>query len=589
MTFERPGSIALTTLLSYETPHRIHSSATYPLTAPNGSEVVIYAHDRGLRILWRGGRRRKEREEQRQPHGTNGQGADVIVIDDSDDEAQEPASATANEKQYEDGENDGDEDSSYPDFIYDLDVNHASKVLHIAVPSITAAAAHQLPEIGRSHMIVAYACIDGFIGVMLISMHPPSEADKAAGSFQIHNQLVADAGGSISRDIAIRISQNHTDDRLHLMLATCGTTLRVWELSDSGEAGLKSQLCLNHPSPTKNVTFPSSRVQDQLMISDYAGNVRLYEFSHSRDNEEGLQESRDSISPAGRHGRWIISYHTPFLPSQGSPAMARRKNVLAAKFVLIGRGILVLLEDGEWGVWLLDPSQNANKNLQDFTLRGYLGEPAAEPPADARNQRKLGSKLAPMTPNTRKAKSEKLFETPPKAPGAASSGGIKVTPVTNGSGTADESIIIWYNNNIYTIPSMQSFWQRSSASNNTSGLGSLYTPGLTHVTDINLMNEQITAVSHFNTLESSGAQWERMNMRRNLLVSAEHRFIILHHLVPIGAQRAAVYEAKLAEIAQVQDQRMLDAGELDLGGMDRMLTSMADVKSGRAQRVGFAH
>ena len=37
-----------------------------------------------------------------------------------------------------------------------------------------------------------------------------------------------------------------------------------------------------------------------------------------------------------------------------------------------------------------------------------------------------------------------------------------------------------------------------------------------------------------------------------------------------------------------RDQRMLNAGELDLGGMERMLDSMANAGAARTRRVGFA-
>ena len=76
-----------------------------------------------------------------------------------------------------------------------------------------------------------------------------------------------------------------------------------------------------------------------------------------------------------------------------------------------------------------------------------------------------------------------------------------------------------------------------------------------------------------------------MNSSRNLLVSAEHRFIVLQHLRPPILSRDLLQQPKERPVSR--DQRMLDAGELDLGGMDRMLDSMAG--DGRTRRVGFAH
>ena len=75
-----------------------------------------------------------------------------------------------------------------------------------------------------------------------------------------------------------------------------------------------------------------------------------------------------------------------------------------------------------------------------------------------------------------------------------------------------------------------------------------------------------------------------MNMQKDLLVSAEHRFVILQSLRPPVAARQLFQQP--AERPALQDQLMLDAGELDVGGMDRMLNSMA--ADGRTRRVGFA-
>jgi hypothetical protein len=244
---------------------------------------------------------------------------------------------------------------------------------------------------------------------------------------------------------------------------------------------------------------------------------------------------------------------------------------------------MVLLEDGEWGVWDIAGTAQSGKNVEDFVLRGFLGSSA--PDSMDSKQKKESTKLAPMTPNTRKTKSENLFSGPSKsmAPGVASSGGISVTSTTNRSGTADESVTIWYNNDIHTIPSMYSFWQRSNT-NSTGGFGSLYAPGLTHITDINLMNENITGISQFAS-NPTATSLGSMNKQRNLLVSAEHRFIVLQHLSPPTA-KSGLFQQPAAP-PPLQDQRMLDAGELDLGGMDRMLDTMAG-NDGRTRKVGFA-
>lgn len=147
----------------------------------------------------------------------------------------------------------------------------------------------------------------------------------------------------------------------------------------------------------------------------------------------------------------------------------------------------------------------------------------------------------------------------------------------------DESAILWYNAEVYSIPSLQAFWQRST--NGSGGLGSLYAPGLTHITDVNLGSEAITSISQFapNTPSTTSGP---MNTQRDLLVSAEYRFIILQALRP-STPAKSLFQQALTERPASRDQRMLDAGDLDIGGMDRMLDSMADGDT-RLRKVGFA-
>jgi hypothetical protein len=284
-----------------------------------------------------------------------------------------------------------------------------------------------------------------------------------------------------------------------------------------------------------------------------------------------------------------MSYQTPFHALEhNSPALARRKKILSAAWILGGHGILVLLEDGQWGVWdASGSSQASGKSVQDFTLHGYLNTSStSEASSNPSQKRNSGPKLAPMTPNTRKAKAENLFAGSSKPVNAASSGGIAVSITQSKAGRLDESVVMWYNNSIYSINSMQSFWQRSQGSGDRSSFGGLYAPGLTHITDINLMNENITSISQFaqRSIIATSALGQ-MNVQNDLLVSAEHRYIILQHLRPQGLTREQLQS--VADRPVSRDQRMLDVGEADLGGMNRILDGMAG--DGRVRRVGFAN
>ena len=51
--------------LAYDLPHRIHCARIYPAQCANGSTLVLYGHDQGIRVLYRGGRRPKHSDSSR--------------------------------------------------------------------------------------------------------------------------------------------------------------------------------------------------------------------------------------------------------------------------------------------------------------------------------------------------------------------------------------------------------------------------------------------------------------------------------------------------------------------------------------------
>jgi hypothetical protein len=142
---------------------------------------------------------------------------------------------------------------------------------------------------------------------------------------------------------------------------------------------------------------------------------------------------------------------------------------------------------------------------------------------------------------------------------------------------------MWYGNEVYTIPSISSFCQRSASSEGGS-FGSLYGPGLVQLSEINLRNENISAIAQFAASESA-SNLGQMNVPRDLFIAAEYQAIVLQTVKPAVPARSLFQAASTTDRPPLQqDQRMLDAGELDLGGMDRLLDSMAN----RPRKVGFA-
>lgn len=553
------------------------------MPAPNGSTVILYGHDNGLKVLWRGGKRIKQLPTQDNASANRpAKDADIIVIDDDDDEDGPPQKTQNDKVEYEEEEEEMDSDCPFASIIHELDINLGSLVLNLAVPLLPARHSVGLPPL-QHRVLAVTATADGRVTLLSIPLAPP-RADRArdveASILADAIQLQADATNV--RDISVKY---FAEPEQQILVATVSESLRVWHLSMS-DGGLRSQ-SLRHrriilPSLTTKVSFQPSHRSSQLLLLDVSGAVRIYNLSGQPSTSvSGLGQVAASQSTAA--GDWTMTYHAPFYPQrQGEPSVAPRKKMLDARWVLDGRCILAVFDDGEWGVWDTLGSSQTGENMENFALRGFLDSASASEPTEPVKQKHTNTKLAPMTPNTRKAKAENLFAAPAKTPGIAARGGISVSRTASSTGSVDESVMIWHNGDLYSIPSFQSFWQRSTSG--TGGLGSLYAPGIAHVQGVSLFNEIITSVSQFDSKATSSGLG-RLNTQRDFLVSAEHRFIIVQNRSRTPA--SDLFHQGHDGPAK-REQRMLEAGDLDLGGMNKIIDGMADGQT-RSRRVGFAH
>lgn len=561
---------------SYELPHRIHCTAVYPTRAPNGSTIIIYGHERGLRILWKAGRRRGATP---RPNGVS-KSQEAIAIDGSEGE---PAGALPEEEtdEYEDEEDEQDPDCPYAGVVHDFDLELKSAVIHLAIPATPNFHALKLT---RTHAIVALACTNGATKLLCIPLAPPKEnEDPSSGVTQV------DLPGSSqpARSITAKLLLPEEDDRgqprqrsrgakvdAEILVALVSSTLNVYAVDVITNAIKKRRLpsiCSVHlASPGHSIRFHPSHKSTQLLLTDATGAVRIYDpFTlEALDGRPG--------------GKWMMTYLTSHkVPSTSTSLHASRKRTLACSWILSGRAILALLEDGEWGVWDVSGSLQSARPFGEFAISGYLGTAGeAEDPARS----KKPSKLAPMTPNTRKTKSDTLFSSAAKAVGATSNGGISLAPNPTKSGQPDESILMWYGGDIYSIPSMQQFWQRSTTNNGS--FGSLYAPGMTHLSDVDLVNENISSISQLPGAAQASSLGQ-MNTQRDLVISAEYRMVITQANRAAAPSRQLFEQAADRPASRDRDQRMLDAGDLDLGGLNRMLDSR--VEGAGTRKVGFAY
>ncbi|USP73251.1 hypothetical protein yc1106_00525 [Curvularia clavata] len=624
------------TQLRYELPHRVLASAVYPAKAPNGSTIVLYGHETGVGILWRGGRRLKQSALQPQqpakPPKVNGTSNDAIMIIDSDDDA--PAKAPTQlppKAEFDIEEEELDPDQPYPSIVQHVSLSLGTQVRHIAVPQIPHASALRpgdaTPLIFSKSIVFTVACADSTIRIITLPLSPPPHAAKArslSSTSQFGEEIIKIQGyQSIPRDVTMTwttrdesgLVDEHQDDMeidgdgdsavtssdqhrkqqprarsqpngtegFDLLVAShsaeLGGLLRIFRFQLS-----ETTIKVSHPVvPCKTLTLrhPASRVtfntaqypkrrHSQLLITDSMGTARIYDLLATPTRKRRM--SGGSNEP----GAFVATFRTPFEAVKSitlmPPILASRKAIVDAAWASDGRHIIALLADGEWGVWDVDRSgPNPPADPSAFSLRGYVGTSDKEGNNSGPSSPKRGSRnsLAPMTPNTRRRKEEALFQGTSTSSAVVTRGGISVASLPSANGTSEDSILIWYGAEIYRIADLTKFWARTASASNGNSLPG---PGL-QIQDVTLCGEAITSISQFDTT----TQASRMAVARDTLISLEHRLVITASTSqPLGRDMNAIFarEQLEDETSNRADQALLSHGELDLGGMDRMLDSM---------------
>ncbi|OCK76344.1 hypothetical protein K432DRAFT_306547 [Lepidopterella palustris CBS 459.81] len=653
------------TQLSYELPHRIHEAKIYPVKAPNGSTIILYGHEHGVRILWRDGRpptKNARTREQPTPPPVNGTGNESIMIIDSDDE--EPRSRKIihylpDEAEFESEEEELDPEQPFPSFIQQIDLPLNTEALHIAIPQIppitSIRPAESMPPVFNKKIVFAVACVDFSVRIITLPLNPPSAVTKTkplekhrtrwgeeiieikgqAGHQSIPNGVAMTWTSKIpvtsddesedgmpdddddeptprrNRSSLTKGSRSRSGNRndingWDLLVASHSAELsgllRVWRFPIENDR-FKNSIYAPNPilplrtqyltSPTSHIAFSPAhhpkRRHSQLLVVDPKGIVRIYDpfaSPRTRPRSGRIDESTSET------GAWLSSFSTSFEAPKhyatSVPALAHRKRILDASWASDGRSIIALLTDGEWGIWDVDQSgPNPPTNPTSFAIRGFIGTATSSNNSSASSGSKpRGSRstLAPMTPNTRRTKEESLFHGSASGQSNVPRGGISIATLHSISGGAPEdSVILWYGQESYRIPNLGQFWARSASGSG----GSLYGPGLSRIQGLNLHGEALNSIEQFGTTTAAA----RMAVPRDLLVVAEHSLIVLTTTtVQLGRDLSDSLlfgrEREEEEQTRRADQTLLASGELDIGGMDRLLDSMEATQGGT---IGFGN
>lgn len=313
--------------------------------------------------------------------------------------------------------------------------------------------------------------------------------------------------------------------------------------------------------------YPAPR-HSQLLVAEAKGNVRIL----------------DCLPRSGaRQSLWRVSLYTDYenLPNK----ILRRKHILDARWVLAGKAILVLLADGNWGVWDIEnsgpkPIDTATTPLNPlvecvtgFSVGGWIGNTFTAKTyfksSSSRNENK--SKFAPMTPSTRKVREDALFTDTIAQSDWHIRGGLSVSPVldTSNSRADDEAVLLWHGRNVIFLPSLFMHWQsKARGSGNLFGSGAKGAPKI--INNIHLGGELCTEVSLLPPYHQHTGPGLGEASQPEILVTGEHRLIIVTDSISIEQP------VPPQPIPSSIDQQLLIRGELDVNGMDRILAGISN-------------
>lgn len=575
------------------------------------------------------------------------------MIIDSDDEEPPPKSAQPYQDapEFEDDEDEYDPSEPYQSIIQTLDLPLGTEVLHMSFPQLPPdfdPTTGSVAKILSQKLVIAAACSDCTIRLITLPLCPPSPASKARSELRNNISLGTAGNGmwgeqmvvipsnlghqSIPCGLSITFSAQGTNDAVlddngeddepesrarstqrasprgrsrsrsrqgangdwDLLVAShsweLSGILLIYRIPISVDGHGSSALSADHivpwrtkhlASPAASVSFSSalfpSRRHMRLLVAEMSGAVRVYE---------------PLATPSAADGEWLVSLYPRF---EISPIdIPKRKKIIDSRWILGGKAIIVLLADGEWGIWDLENAgpkpkdqlgqsrSSSISSLAEFAMGGWVGQAATSTlPKSSSGQTDSKSKLAPMTPHTRKVRQDALFSGPTSRSNTHGvRGGITVIPIgghSSNSRADDETVLLWYENSIITIPSLITHWQ-----NKVTGSGNLFGTGargqVKEINNVNLGGELRNGVAiipkHLNTKDTPS------DPQLDIIVTGETRLIIIAAPLPKPEPTSTFTHAEQPTVA---DQRLLARGELDVGGMERILASMA---SGHPNPVG---
>lgn len=465
------------------------------MQSPQGATILIYGHENGVTIVWRGGRQFKPAKKEEPPkEKQNGSAAnDSVMIIDSDDD--EPAAKSqgsivfVDKPQFEDKVEEG----PYDEITQTLDLTFGTPVLNVAVmPFAPTAAADAATAAGAAlladTMVFAVSCVTNDAYVLTLPLTPPSPESKARP--ELKNDLLAGRAGSGAwgESLIPLAGQTKQSDGLAIALARLSSSdkpvnppravvaahsrqasgvLQFWDvpLASKPERAVEPFQTEYLPEPLTTISFNPTHATQLLAISSTSG-ARIYDYALP-----SIPNDPEATGPFPTQGSWLLSLYQPF-----AKPTSTRKPILDAAWISKGHAIFVLLADGMWGIWDIDgvsPSGTgaaiASKlksgvrgaALTAFSASGYVEGTSTLRNIAAQPKEPQQGEFAPMTPHTRRQATASLSTAGTLDRLSTVRGGVKCITLPSVRKTPqDEGLALWIGGveHVCVVPAVSKFW-----------------------------------------------------------------------------------------------------------------------------------
>lgn len=532
----------------------------------------------------------------------------MITLDDDDEEKFE------DKPEFEDEEDELDPSNPYPNIIQTLDLHFGIDVLQLALlPKSTLTAEGSKfrgLESLKKKIVFTAACADNTLKLVTLPLTPPSQksknreqfrkspADAYAGNGNWGETVTTLSGHEKPSDCVSMtvdldsISTSKTRPVAHVIIASTSSELtgllRLYRVSSKEpQTRVDPFQRIDLAGLSKSISFNpslSGHRFNQLLVADKKGACRIYDYKE-------LITTSD-VSTGGvvlEHGTWLLSLYTRFQTpkpdsitpqTNGLHTGFGRKSIVDAQWVSAGKAIVVLLADGEWGVWdiegagasqsetrgLLGPQGIKSGSISEYTLSGYIDmglKPKQPKPAQTT------SKFAPMTPSTRK--SVDIFSNKPS--NGAVRGQISIFHYSSSSPThpPEESIVFWLGETYTQISSLSKYW--ATHKDPVKGSGSIFSSSsnarMVRLEGVDLKDERGSGIEQIPNGSSTDSP-------SDLIVAGESRLAIIISAKQTGKDsRAMVAAGRMA----LNERPPTNVGSLDVVGIDQALARMENGNS----------